>query len=419
MSENSNDDDDDNDNTQMFASICTGYGPANAVFELRHDVPRPVLSGDDQILVRTEMTAVNPADCKQRSGNLQRISRHDFPLVLGQDFCGTVVKVGPGAAHAAKVGDTVMGSTAPRNSCSAEYLLAHPSECVTIDREKLSPASAAAAPTAYCTAWKGLFDKAYGNLPMRTEHRTEDEVNTAAAAASEEPKPDGTNTNTHKPKTDRAKSSVLIIGASGSVGSAAVQLAVGVAEVGRVVAICGTDNIDYVQSLGKDDNNSNSNTTTEMAVVDYRQPGYEHELRHERFDLILDCVGGDEYYHKFHPRLNFVNRGACYVTCVGPVLHGGSEPITYRTLLSTIGTLVPRLLGNYLLPGRWNSRYKIYLGFETTPLEPVARALEKGVLDPRIDPRSPVPLKDLASAHERVETGHSSGKVVVEIRGDR
>jgi len=115
--------------------------------------------------------------------------------------------------------------------------------------------------------------------------------------------------------------------------------------------------------------------------------------------------------------VNFDNPQASYITCVGPVLHGGSEPITYRTLLSTVGALVPRLLGNYLLRGRWNSRYKIYLGFETGNgvLEHVVEALEKGIIDPRVDPMSPVPLKDLGRAHEQVETGHSSGKVVVEI----
>lgn len=392
MPEDSSSDDGTTHTTTMFANVCTGYGPAADVFELRRDLPKPVLSDredDDRVLILTQTTTVNPADCKQRSGNLRLVAKHEFPLILGQDFCGTVAAVGKGVAAAIEVGDTVMGSTAPRNSCSAEYLSARANECVSVDPDRVAAATAAAAPTAYCTAWKGLFYPSYGNLPIRSER---DPATT--------------------PTIEAAKPSVLIIGASGSVGSAAVQLAVNVASsVEKVVGVCGTSNLEYVQSLAA--------ASTKVVAIDYRHPGYEVRLENERFDLILDCVGGDEYYRKFHRNLNFSNPQASYITCVGPVLHGGSEPITYRTLFSTVATLVPRLLGNYMLFGKWNSRYKIYLGFDTEPLEPLARWLEKGVLKPRIDPSSPIPLIDLAKAHETVETGHSSGKVVVEIRDDR
>jgi len=392
--------------TTMFASVCTRYGPAGDVFELRHDLPRPVLQKDDDVLVEVHTTAVNPADCKQRSGNLQLISKHDFPLVLGQDFCGTVVAVGPGVSHNYNnihVGDTVMGSTAPRNSCSAQYLVARAGECATIELKLdvdvdakagvvVTPAIAAATPTAYCTAWKGLN---YLDLLPTDEQDVADHHNSNPESSSR-----------------KSSSSVLILGASGSVGSAAVQLAAGLGAVDKVVAVCGKDNLGYVESL--------STETTEVVAIDYKQPGYATKLRqnHQKFDLVLDCVGGDEYYYEFHGCLNFANPRACYVTCVGPVLHGGSEPITPKTLLSTIRKLVPRLLGNYLLPGKWNSRYRIYLGFDTTPLPKVARALERGLIRPRIDPDAPFPLRELGRAHEKVETGHSSGKVVVEIRRD-
>jgi NADPH:quinone reductase-like Zn-dependent oxidoreductase len=181
-----------------------------------------------------------------------------------------------------------------------------------------------------------------------------------------------------------------------------VQLAVHVAKIEEVYAICGRNNVSYAESLGA------------SKVFDYTNTNDYVENLKGTFDLVLDCVGGDEYYHNLFPLLR--PETGVYVTCVGPVLHGGSEPITPWTLLQTTCTLVPRLLGNYL-PGRWNSRYKMYLSFTTSEgvLDGVAKALEDGLIDPRIDPISPVPLEKLGDAHLKVETGHSEGKVVVNI----
>jgi len=367
----------------MLACVCTKYGPAGTVFEIRSDVPRPPSPEDHEILVNIAATTVNPADCKQRSGNLSLISKHEFPFVLGQDFSGRIVEVGPMVTKFS-VGDAVMGSTAPRNGCSAEYVLTHETECAPKPLG-VSNEIAAAVPTAYCTAWKGLFGTSLGNLSIDDNYDDD---------------------NKHQRDNNRDKS-LLVIGASGSVGSAAVQLAKNVAGCGRVAAICGPANIEYAKSMGAD------------PVVDYSDPGFAEGFRAGgddqgfQFDLILDCVGGDFYYKKLHPFLRFSNPKARYVTCVGPVLHGGSEPITVKTLLKTAVTLLPRLtIGNCFL----NSRYSIYLGFETGngALEGVARALEHKSIDPRLDPTS-LSLNDLGRAHEIVETGHSQGKVTVTI----
>ena len=115
--------------------------------------------------------------------------------------------------------------------------------------------------------------------------------------------------------------------------------------------------------------------------------------------------------------MNVERKDSSYITCVGPVLHGGSKPITSSTLLSTTRTLLPRFMGN-LLPSQWNSRYKMYLSFTTKNgvLDKIANALIEGlIVPPRIDPDSPFPLQELGNAHALVETGHSNGKVVVKI----
>jgi len=373
-----------NDNIMMYASCCKNYGAAEEVFEVGYDLPKPTVVDAKQIIIANYRTSINPADCKQRSGNLRLVVKHNFPLILGQDFAGVVVSVGSGVTKFA-VGDEVFGSTAPRNGCSAEFVSAYEHE-VSKKPKNISWDEAAASPTAYCTAWKGLFDTKLGNLPMYLEKKE--------------------NENNNKP-SPKQKKKVLVIGASGSVGSAAVQLAVKVASA-SVSAICGATNKEYVKSLGVED------------VFDYKEKDYVKKIQTGSFDLILDCVGGDQYYKDLFSLLRRPSSSSDkawgeYITCVGPVLHGGSDRITPWTLLSTISVLVPRLLANALLPGRLNPRYKIYLSFSTNVLNSVANVLESKMVDcPRID--TTLPLSELGKGHAMVETGHSNGKVVLNTK---
>ena len=100
----------------MRAAVAEAYGAASSVLTVI-DMPVPRISGD-QMLVRVHATSVNPADAKQRSGNLKLVMKHRFPLVLGQDFAGVVESIGEKVKEF-KVGDEVYGCTAPRNGCSA------------------------------------------------------------------------------------------------------------------------------------------------------------------------------------------------------------------------------------------------------------------------------------------------------------
>ena len=99
----------------MTAAVAPTYGPPS-VFELQQ-IPIPAIAAD-QLLVRVRATCVNPADAKQRSGNLKLVMKHAFPLVLGQDFAGVVEQVGARCTRF-KVGDEVFGSTAPRSTRTA------------------------------------------------------------------------------------------------------------------------------------------------------------------------------------------------------------------------------------------------------------------------------------------------------------
>ena len=109
----------------MRAALVRGYGPPD-VIKLEGDVPVPT-PGDGELLIRVRFTTVNPADTKQRSGNLQMVMSHKFPVAFGQDFSGTVEIAPPTSSF--RVGDEVYGCTAPRNGCGAEFVVARESEC--------------------------------------------------------------------------------------------------------------------------------------------------------------------------------------------------------------------------------------------------------------------------------------------------
>lgn len=314
-------------------------------------MPVPVLAAD-QLLIRVKATSVNPADCKQRSGNLQLVVRHTFPVAFGQDFAGTVESAPPLSSF--KVGDEVFGCTAPRNGCGAEFVAVYERECAP-KPASLDWETAAASPTAACTAYRGVVTLGKARAGMR----------------------------------------VLIHGASGGVGAAQVQIAMALGC--SVWGTCSPKNAEYVRSLGAE-------------PVDYSRPLEaslrDHDAPFTPFDLILDTVGGDEIYHASR---SLLAPSAKYISAVGPVIHGGSERITVGTLLWTARKLTPRLL--------WpRSQYVLFLSFDAADLrEPELRGLlEGGKLRVRADPQQ-FELRDLAAAHTKCESNHSDGRIVVRV----
>ena len=344
----------------MRAALAHGYGPPSAI-ALVTDAPMPTPT-KKQLLVRVHSTTVNPADCKQRSGNLQLVMSHKFPVAFGQDFSGIVVTAPPTSRY--KAGDEVYGCTAPRNGCGAEYVAVNENECA-LKPKSLQWDVAAAIPTAACTAYRGVVTLGRATEGMR----------------------------------------VLVHGATGSVGSAMVQIAR--ARGCEVWGTCSPKNRAYLQSLGV------------VAALDYSRP-LADELSSApdtppdvRFDLVLDAVGGDDLYSASLPYL--AARSGRYLSAVGPVRHGGSERITVGTLLFTTRTLVPRL---------FNRAYALFLSFDVSDLnqpeliEMLTTADQKGRrVEMRVDPE-PFELATLASAHEKCETNHSDGKIVVRVTAD-
>jgi NADPH:quinone reductase-like Zn-dependent oxidoreductase len=173
------------------------------------DFPKPEVQ-EGELLVRIKAIGVNPVDYKIREG-LRKNQIQQFPVILGWDMAGVVEERGFGARRY-KVGDEVFSyARRPKleKGTYAEYISIP--ECYIAAKPKsLSFEEAASVPLVGLTAYQALHDKA--NI--------------------------------------RAKQIVLILGASGGVGSMAVQLAK--VAGAKVAALAGTANTEYLKSIGAD-----------------------------------------------------------------------------------------------------------------------------------------------------------------------
>jgi NADPH:quinone reductase-like Zn-dependent oxidoreductase len=317
----------------MRAVIHERYGPPG---RLRlGDIPTPV-PGDGQALVRVRAAAIFYGDWRVIRGRPFVIRfatglRRPKQLVPGMDVAGVVEAVGPGVTDLA-VGDEVMG-WAP--GTLAEYACAAATQFVT-KPASLDFESAAAIPEAGMTALQGLRD--------------------AGRVASGQ--------------------HVLVIGASGGVGTFAVQVAKALGA--SVTAVCSARNVDLVRSIGADE------------VIDYTRE--DLLARPDRFDVIY--------------------QGA-----------GTTSPVRLRRLLTPGGTLVlsngqgrfagiDRILTATLVDPFVRERLVVYVTRERREdLLTLRGFVESGAVRPVIDRR--YPLERAIEAIQYLEAGHTQGKVVI------
>ena len=325
----------------MQAFVTRAYGPpADVLRPVELDVPA---CGDDDVVVRVHATSVNPADWhllrgEPRIARLQLGLRRPRASVLGCDVSGTVHAVGA-AVTAVRPGDAVYGSPFMRGfGAFAEYVRV-PADCVAPRPPSLSHEQAAALPLAALTALQALRDHGRAG-PGR---------------------------------------SVLVLGASGGVGTCAVQIAVALGA--EVTGVCSTRNVELVRSLGA------------THVVDRTREDVTAGGR--RYDLVLQVSGR----------------------------HG---PGALRRLLTPRGVLVQlsgdssgRWLGpvGRMVRARLLSRFvgQTLTSFTVRPdaadLRALTELVEAGRLTPVID--RTYPFAELADALRYLEGGHARGKVVV------
>ncbi|AKS41268.1 NAD(P)-dependent alcohol dehydrogenase [Wenzhouxiangella marina] len=319
----------------MKAVAWRRYGsPTDALAIIEAETPAPK---EDELLIRVCASAVTSGDSRIRALRVPvgfgLLSRLGFGLlkprtqIPGMSFAGEVAAVG-GAVSSFRVGDQVYGSAGMRMGAHAEYLCLAESAAVIKAPDGVDAATAAAAVFGGQTAIH--FLKATAGL--------------------------------------EGGQRILINGASGSVGSASVQLAKHLGA--EVVAVCSTGNVELVRSLGAD------------RVIDYRTERIEDDAG--GFDFVLDTVGN-------------LSLSRC------------------KPLLKADGKLIAIVAGLLTtLSSTWRSRLICGVAVESKAhLDTLATLLEGGQFKPVID--EVYPLDRIVEAHERVDGCHKRGEVVVGI----
>src|SRR5436305_4386267 len=236
----------------MKAVRIERYGNEEVVELAEVERPQP---GENQLLVKVKAAAVNPVDWKIRDG-LGEMFGLKPPLILGCEVAGTVEEVGDKVKDFA-AGDEVYGYLSAHSGGYAEYVTAPASEFVQKPRQ-IDFDMAAAVPVAALTAWQGIFD--HGKLASGQR--------------------------------------ILITGASGAVGSMAVQLAKN--KGAHVIGIGSGRNEEFVRGLGADE------------FIDYKKAEFEEEV--SGADVVFDTVGGDMQERVFQT----LKRGGFLVSTVDP-----------------------------------------------------------------------------------------------------
>ncbi len=236
--------------TEMWTVEIDRYGgPEEMVIRT---VPVPHIPGD-KIFVEVYASAVNPKDVAIRKGYFAKHTGHKFPLQLGQDFAGIVVATGRDAGGKFERGDKCCG-TLPEwtGGAYAQYVIADPKLAARADNLDLDEASAL--PTAGLTALQALRDLA---------HVKEGQT-------------------------------VCINGASGGVGTFAIQLAK--LYGAQVTAICSDRNMEFCKSVGADE-------TLNYKLIDIKELD-------RKFDLFFDVFGN----LSFHQVSSLLNEHGEYIT---------------------------------------------------------------------------------------------------------
>lgn len=323
----------------MKAIVHERYGRPE-VLELRDEVDKPVI-GDDQVLVRVHAASVNPVEWYGVTGPLfARIGnglRKPNDTGVGADFAGRVEAVGKDVEDF-HPGDEVYGTA---SGSWAEYAAAREAK-IALKPANLSFEEAAAVPIAAITALQALRDKGQVQPGQK----------------------------------------VLINGASGGVGTFAVQLAKCFGA--DVTAVCSTRNVELVRSLGAN------------RVVDYTQEDFTK--RGERHDLMLDIAGSRSFRH-FR---RVLKPEATVVLIGGPMTYRGLGPLPH--------------LGKTLLASKGRSQtVRFHVAKITTEDLLVLRdLLEAGKVTPVIDRR--YELSQAPDALRYLGERHARGKVVITVQ---
>lgn len=327
----------------MQAALYTQYGLPDVLQVNEIDRPTPL---DDEVLVKVHAASVNAYDWHfltadvffiRLIGGLLRPKK----TTLGADVAGTVVAVGKNVVRF-RAGDDVFGTAKGATGGFAEFVCARENS-LELKPANVSFEAAAAVPIAALTALQGLRDK--GHI--------------------------------------KSGNKVMIHGASGGVGTFAVQIAKSFGA--HVTAVCSSRNVETARSIGADH------------VIDYTTENFVD--RDELYDLIFVANGGRSL---FDYKRSLKPHGIC-------VLAGGAS----NSIVNILGGM---LLAWWISKTGSKKISSLLARITQADLAVMKELLESGKVNPVIDRR--YPLYDIADALSYVGAGHARGKVVITMGPD-
>lgn len=352
----------------MNAWYTNEYG-SNDVLEFGSQ-PLPRLRKATDVLVRVHSASVNPIDFRMRSGygetllNVWRKMENtdEFPLILGRDFSGEVVKTGRMARRFTE-GEQVWGTPSViSGGTHSEYVVASQDE-ISLKPSNWTHIEAASLPYVACTVWTALVSRA------------------------------GLNRNNCQDKH------VLVLGGSGGIGNFAIQLLK--AWGACVTSTCSADAIELVAGIGADH------------VVDYNDSNMKKDLESlGGFDVILDPFGG-QVGEKFTSLLSKW-KGAVFVTLAPPVLSKTDDLGAGLGLLSAGQSFTSSALQKALCSGSlvsWG-----FFSPNGPALDYIRSLCQSGMIKPIVQEIFPFSKTD--EAYARLELGHARGKIVINVADD-
>jgi len=310
----------------MKAMVIRQYGSAEVL--QYEDVETPKIQ-PDQLLVKVYASSVNPVDWKIRQGMLRLITGEKFPQILGFDVSGEVVEVGSQVQRFSP-GDQIYADLPLPGGTYAEYC-AVSEKYAALKPTNMTYEQAAVVPLAALTALQALVN--LGNI--------------------------------------QSGQTVLINGASGGVGTFAVQIAKALGA--EVTAVCSSKNLELVKSLGADH------------LIDYKQQDFTQDAK--LYNIIFDAVD----------RSSFSN---CNKILKSEGIYIFTLPTLENLIQIALTALIPGKKAKFILC-QPNSQDLLYL----------KELIEAGKIRSIID--RTYPLQELAAAHLYSESERTVGKIAI------
>ncbi|MFD1142868.1 NAD(P)-dependent alcohol dehydrogenase [Larkinella insperata] len=318
----------------MKAAIIHQYGSSHELHA--EEVPKPLVDRIDdphKVLIRVYAAGINPMDTKVRSGAMNPLLSDNFPKILGGECAGIVEEVGL-MVKDIQPGDRVVASLGAEGGGYAEYAVAKDTNIVKLP-DGVTFVQAAALPIAAGTALQALLNK--GQL--------------------------------------RPNDRVLINGATGGVGTFAIQIAKILGAY--VTAVCSAEGAALARQLGADQ------------VIDYTTSDFTNGL--EKYDVVFDAIGNSS----FDDSQNILKEDGVYITTL---------PSAKQVLNQAITTFTGKKAESLIFT------------FNHDDMNWLLKQVTDGNLVPVIE--RTYRLEELALAHAASEAEHVKGKLVVEVQSE-